>query len=111
MIQNPSIELTAEEEATLMYQSIANNRETGKRLHDSIENLVEMCDTLDDQFLAMGIKHRISKILLCLTTSEVTPTRMIMIRRFFNLDTRVSLILLRLFRDQHANMPTPPQAG
>ena len=110
MLHNPSTDMT-EEQASLMYQSITHNREIGEQLHTVIEHLVEMSNNQDDQFLAMGIKHRISKIILCLTTSEVTHTRMIMIRKFFNLDTRVSLILLRLFRDQHANMPLPPQAG
>ena len=111
MIQEPSRELTEEEEATLMYQSLANNRERGEQLHASSECIVEMCDNTDDQFLAIGIKHRISKILLCLTTSEVIPTRMILIRKFFNLDTRISRIALRLFRDQHLNMPPSPEAG
>ena len=68
-----AINIVDEEEAKLMYQSLTNNRERGEQLHASIECLVEMCDTMNDQFLAIGIKHRISKILLCLTTSEVTP--------------------------------------
>ena len=105
------VELTPEEEATLLYQSLWNNRERGDQLHAELENLVDMCDTQEDQNLAMGQKYRISKILLCLTTSEVTPIRMHLIRKIFNLDTKVSMILLQSFRDQDWRMIDEPRAG
>ena len=51
------IEPTPEEEATFLYQSLWNNRERGQQLHAELEDLVDMCDTQEDQNLAMGIKH------------------------------------------------------
>ena len=105
------VELTEEEEATLMYQSLANNRERGEQLHAELEDLVDMCDTQEDQNLAMGIKYRISRILLHLTTSEVTPIRRHLLRLFFNLDTKVSTLLLDSIRDQDWNMIDEPLPG
>ena len=106
------IEPMTEAEATMLYQSLWNNREKGEQLHAKLEDLVDMCDTTAaDQNLAMGIKYRISRILLHLTTSEVTPIRMHLIRLFFNLDTKISMILLESFRDQDWNMIDAPLPG
>ena len=105
------IEHETEEQATLLYKSLWNNREKGELLHDDIEDIIEMCEDLDNQVLAMGTKHRISKILLCLTTSEKTPIRFHLIRKFFNLDTRVSMFLLQSYNDQNWRMMDEPPPG
>ena len=54
----PSIELTEEEEATLMYQSLANSRERGEQLHASIECLIDMCDTPEKLLMGYRVSRR-----------------------------------------------------
>ena len=106
------IEPTSEAEATLLYQSLWNNRERGEQLHDELDNLIDFCDATEaDQNLIMGIKHRISRILLHLITSEVTPIRRHLLRLFFNLDTKISVLLLDSIRDQDWNMMDEPLPG
>ena len=43
------IEHETEEQATLLYKSLWNNREKGELLHDDIEDIIEMCEDLDNQ--------------------------------------------------------------
>ena len=98
-----------EEQASLLYKSLWNNREKGERLHNDIEDIIDMCEDVDNQVLAIGTKLRISKILLCLTRSEKTPIRFYLIRKFFNLDTRVSMFLLQSYSNQNwRKMDEPP---
>ena len=105
------IEHETEEQASLLYKSLWNNREKGEQLHDDIEDIIDMCKDVNNQVLAMGTKLRISKILLCLTTSEKTPIGFHLIRKFFNLDTRVSMFLLQSYNDQNWSMMDEPPPG
>ena len=105
-------EHVTEEQATLLYKSLWNNREKGEQLHDDIQDIIEMCeDSPRNQALAAGTKLRISKILLHLTTSEPTPIRSHLICKFFNLDTRISMFLLQSYNDQNWRMMKEPTPG
>ena len=106
------IDPQTEAEATTLYQSLWNNRERGEQLHDEISHIIDFCDPIEsDQNLLMGIKFRISKIMLHLITAEATPIRRHLIKLFFNLDTRVSVLLLDSIRDQDWNMMDEPIPG
>ena len=106
------IDPQTEAEATALYQSLWNNREKGEQLYDEISHIVDFCDPIEeDQNLLMGTKYRISKILLHLITAEHTPIRRHLIKLFFNLEQRVSALLLDSIRDQDYNMTDEPIPG
>ena len=63
----------------------------------------------EDKILAIGIKHRISKILLVLIQSEPTRTRANMLGKFFMLDIKVTRFILVTLKQQHSQMVFPEE--
>ena len=96
--------ITGEQAAILLYAELATDPDLAADLHTEIENLVEISINQEDMTLATGIKLRISKILLTLVQSEHTRTRANMLRKFINLDTRVTLFIVRALREQIAEI-------
>ena len=92
--------VTGEQAATLLYAALATDPDLAADLHTEIENLIEISINQEDMTLAAGIKLRISKILLILVQSEHTRTRANTLRKFINLDTRVTLFIVRTLREQ-----------
>ena len=103
-VEQTVINAANEQAAIRLYAEIATNPDIGANLYTELEDLVETSINQDDMILAMGIKSRISKLLLTLIQSEHTRTRANMLRKFFNLDTRVTLFLLKALREQHSGI-------
>ena len=93
-----------------LYAQIATNLDIGADLSTENEDLVEISINQDDEILAMGIKLRISKILLVLIQSEHTRTRANMLGKFFRLDIKVTRFILLTLRQQHSGMVFPEEA-
>ena len=96
--------VTDEQAAILLYAALATDPDLAADLHNEIENLIDISINQEDMTLAAGIKLRISKILLVLIQSEHTRTRANILRKFINLDTRVTLFIVRALREQIARI-------
>ena len=96
--------ITGERAAILLYAEIATDPDLAAELYVEAENLVETSINQDDMVLAMGIKLHLSKLLLTLIQSQHTRTRARMLNKFINLDTRVTLFIVRALREQHSGI-------
>ena len=103
-VEQTIINAAKEQAAARLYAAIATDPDIGAHLYTELEDLVETSINQDDMVLATGIKLRISKLLLTLVQSEHTRTRANMLRKFINLDTRVTLFIIRALREQIAEI-------
>ena len=103
-VEQTIINAAKEQAAARLFAAIATDPDIGAHLNTELEDLVETSINQDDMVLATGIKLRISKLLLTLVQSEHTRTRANMLRKFINLDTRVTLFIIRALREQIAEI-------